>query len=102
MLTFLVVGFTSGTIPSARANLVLLKGCSVVGVFWGAFIRRDPATNRANFNQLFAWHQEGRLRPLIAQTLPLERAAEALRLVERRKVVGKIILTTARHRLTHP
>jgi len=94
----LVIGFTSGTIPSARANLVLLKGCSVLGVFWGAFIRRDPATNRANFAQLFAWHQEGRLRPLIARTLPLEQAAEALRLVERRVVVGKIILTTARHR----
>ena len=90
----LVVGFAGGAIPSVRANLVLLKGCQIVGVFWGAFVRREPEANRANFEQLFAWFDEGRLRPLVSRTLPLERAPEALRLLERREVVGKIVLTT--------
>ena len=89
----LVVGFAGGAIPSVRANLVLLKGCQVVGVFWGAFVRRDPEANRANFDQLFAWFEAGRLRPLVSRTLPLERASEALRLLQRREVVGKIVLT---------
>jgi NADPH2:quinone reductase len=93
----LVVGFTSGTIPSARANLILLKGCSVVGVFWGAYANKDPAGNRANFEQLFKWLDEGRLRPLIARTLPLAEAAAALTMLERREVVGKVILTTDRY-----
>ena len=93
----LVVGFTSGTIPSARANLILLKGCSVVGVFWGAYANKDPAGNRANFQQLFRWLDEGRLRPLIAHTLPLTDAAAALTMLERREVVGKVILTTDRY-----
>ncbi len=90
----LVVGFAGGAIPGVRANLVLLKGCQIVGVFWGAFVRRDPAANRANFDQLFAWFDEGRLRPLVSRTLPLERAPEALRMLQRREVVGKIVLTT--------
>ncbi len=90
----LVVGFAGGAIPSVRANLVLLKGCQIVGVFWGAFVRRSPDLNRANFDRLFAWFEAGRLRPLVSRTLPLERAPEALRLLQRREVVGKIVLTT--------
>ena len=92
----LVIGFASGTIPAAKANLVLLKGCSIVGVFWGAFSARDPETNRKNFEQLFAWHSEGKLRPLISHTFPLEQAAAALNAVKNREVVGKAILTTGR------
>lgn len=90
----LVVGFAGGAIPGVRANLVLLKGCQIVGVFWGAFVRRDPEANRANFDQLFAWFEAGRLRPLVSRTLPLGRAPEALGLLARREVVGKIVLTT--------
>ena len=90
----LVVGFAGGAIPGVRANLVLLKGCQIVGVFWGAFVRRDPEANRANFDQLFAWFEAGRLRPLVSCTLPLERAPEALGMLARREVVGKIVLTT--------
>ncbi len=93
----LVVGFASGTIPSARANLMLLKSCSVVGVFWGAWASRDPEGNRANFARLFGWLDQGRLRPLIARTFPLQQAADALGMIERREVVGKLILTTDRH-----
>ena len=92
----LVVGFASGTIPAAKANLVLLKGCAVVGVFWGAFVTREPAQNKANFDQLFAWYEAGRLGPIVSDTMPLDRAAEAMRKLERREVVGKIVLTTGR------
>ncbi len=91
----LVIGFTSGTIPSAKANLLLLKGSSVVGVFWGAFARREPALNAANFEQLFAWYREGKLAPLISHRFPLAHAAEALRTLERREVIGKAVLTVA-------
>ncbi len=97
----LVVGFTSGTIPSARANLILLKGCSVVGVFWGAYADRDPEGNRANLQRLFRWLDEGRLRPLIARTLPLAEAAVGLEMLARREVVGKVILTTDRYEGGH-
>lgn len=92
----LVIGFASGTIPAAKANLILLKGCAVVGVFWGAFSARDPETNKQNFEQLFTWHSEGKLRPLISHTFPLEKAADALNAVKNREVVGKAILTTGR------
>lgn len=89
----LVVGFASGRIPQMPANLALLKGSSVVGVFWGEFRRREPAANRANFEELFRWHAEGKLKPRIDQVLPLARAAEALRALEGRTVIGKLVLS---------
>jgi NADPH2:quinone reductase len=92
----LVVGFAGGAIPQARANLILLKGCSVVGVFWGAFVTREPARNTENFRQLFAWYEEGKLRPHVSLALPLERAADALSALMRREVIGKAVLTTGR------
>ena len=90
----LVVGFASGEIPRVPTNLALLKGCSVVGVFWGAFRRKDPQADRANFERLFAWHAEGRLRPHVSRVLPLERAAEALAELAGRRAVGKLVLST--------
>ena len=60
----LVVGFASGRIPEFPVNLALLKGSSIVGVFWGAFAAREPQTNRENFEELFAWFSEGKLKPL--------------------------------------
>jgi NADPH2:quinone reductase len=90
----LVVGFASGRIPQLPANLALLKGCSVVGVFWGEFRRRQPQDNRANFEDLFRWHAEGKLKPHISRTFPLEEAAQALTAMEQRSVVGKVVLTT--------
>jgi len=89
----LVVGFASGTIPQAKANLVLLKGCSIVGVFWGAFTAREPETNRKNFAELFRWHEEGKLRPHISHRFPLARAAEALDAIVNRQVIGKAVIT---------
>jgi NADPH2:quinone reductase len=91
----LVVGFAGGTIPQAKANLVLLKGCAIVGVFWGAFTAREPDTNRKNFEQLFRWFEEGKLKPSISHRFPLERAAEALEAIVRREVVGKAVVTVA-------
>jgi len=89
----LVVGFAAGRIPEAKANLVLLKGCSIVGVFWGAFSAREPETNRRNFDQLFRWYEEGKLHPAISHRFPLDRARDALAAIVSREVVGKAILT---------
>ena len=92
----LVVGFASGTIPQPKMNLVLLKGCAILGVFWGAFTAREPEANAANFRQLFEWHEAGKLAPHVSHQFPLERAADALNALLRRQVVGKAVLTTAR------
>jgi len=89
---YLVIGFTAG-IPALPLNLPLLKNCQIVGVFWGAFIKRDPARHRAHLRTLFEHFAAGRIRPRIAATMPLERAADALREIEGRKVQGKIVLT---------
>jgi len=88
-----VVGFASGTIPSLPANLTLLKGASLVGVFWGSFAQRQPQDNAANFQQLFAWFAEGRIKPLVSQTFPLEKAADAINHLGQRKAVGKVVVT---------
>ena len=88
----LVVGFASGRIPELPVNLTLLKGAAVVGVFWGAFAQRQPQDNAANFQQLFAWHAEGKLKPLVSQTFPLAQAADAINLLGQRKAVGKVVV----------
>ena len=92
----LVVGFASGTIPQVRANLVLLKNCSVIGVFWGAWSAREPEVNAANFAELMKLHAAGKLEPIVSFTYPLERASAALNDLAARKVVGKAVLTTGR------
>jgi NADPH2:quinone reductase len=89
---YLVIGFAAGEIPKIPLNLVLLKGCQIVGVFWGSFAMREPAQNRAHADQLFAWVAEGKLRPAIDATLPFTQAAEALRRIEQRQVKGKVVL----------
>ncbi|UZF95444.1 NADPH:quinone oxidoreductase family protein [Bosea sp. NBC_00550] len=92
----LVVGFASGTIPRIPANLLLLKGCALVGVFFGTFASVNPAASQDNFRQLFAWFEEGKLKPLISRTLDLADTVEALRLLTGRTAIGKIVLTTGR------
>ena len=89
----LVVGFTSGRIPKAPMNLPLLKGCSIVGVFWGAYADRDPVGNRANFTRLLDWTAEGIIQPHISGRFPLESAVEALSTIAARKATGKVVLT---------
>ncbi|WP_263143899.1 NADPH:quinone oxidoreductase family protein [Pseudomonas sp. RIT-PI-AD] len=88
----LVVGFASGRIPELPVNLALLKGAAVVGVFWGSFAQRQPQDNLANFQQLFAWYSEGKLKPLVSQTFALERSGEALNALSQRKAVGKVVV----------
>ncbi len=89
---YLVVGFASGEIPKIPLNLALLKGCQIVGVFWGSFAMREPAANRAHCEAIFAHVAAGKLVPAIDAVLPFERAAEALGRIERREVKGKIVL----------
>ena len=89
---FLVVGFAAGDIPKIPLNLVLLKGCQIVGVFWGQFAMRESALNRAHCEKLFAWVAEGKLGPKIDATLPFEQAGEALARLARREVKGKLVL----------
>jgi NADPH2:quinone reductase len=88
----LVVGFAAGDIPKLPLNLALLKGASVVGVFWGDFARREPKAFVDSVRQLGRWYAEGKLRPHVSQTLPLARAADALKLLATRQVKGKIVL----------
>lgn len=91
---FLVVGFAAGAIPSLPLNLPLLKGCAIVGVFYGGFMRNEPARNEENQRELVAWIKEGKLRPHIYAVYPLERAAEAMHDLTSRKVTGKVVLAT--------
>jgi len=88
----LVIGFASGDIPAAPMNLPLLKGYSIVGVFWGDFARRDPAKNRSNFTQILAWAAEGVIDPLISASYPLEQAGAALAELAGRTATGKVVL----------
>lgn len=89
----LVVGFAAGgEIPALPANLPLLKGASLIGVFWGAFAQRQPQDNAANFRQLFNWYAEGKLKPLVSQTYALEQAGQAIDTLGQRKAVGKLVV----------
>jgi NADPH2:quinone reductase len=91
----LVVGFAAGEIPKLPLNLALLKGASVVGVFWGDFARREPKQFGESQRQIAAWYEAGKLRPHVSQTFPLTRAADALKLMAARKVKGKVVLTVS-------
>jgi NADPH2:quinone reductase len=89
---YLVVGFASGDIPKIPLNLVLLKGCQIVGVFWGSFAMREPQKNRAHAHQIFRRIEEGTLHPSIDAVLPFSDASEALSRLDRRQVKGKLVL----------
>jgi NADPH2:quinone reductase len=89
---YLVVGFAAGEIPKIPLNLVLLKGCQIAGVFWGAFAMREPEKNRENAGRIFGCVAEGKLRPHVDAVLPFARAPEALERLERRDVKGKLVL----------
>jgi NADPH2:quinone reductase len=89
----LVIGFTAGDIPKIPLNLPLIKGCSIVGVWIGAFAKRDPARHRANAAEIWKWVAEGKIRPHVSGRYPLELAADALNALAGRKVAGKVVLT---------
>ena len=87
----LVVGFASGRIPQYPVNLALLKGCQLVGVFWGSFLRREPEVNEQNVKELFQLYAEGKLKPLVREVYPLEQYAAALNRLVGRQSMGKVV-----------
>lgn len=89
---YLVVGFASGEIPKIPLNLLLLKGCSAVGVYWGAFCREEPDNNARNMDELFALFRQGHLKPHVSATFPLDQTSQALDTVVSRKVQGKVVI----------
>jgi len=92
---FLVIGFAAGSIPEIPLNLPLLKGVSVVGVFWGAWTKRDPAASAANFAELFSMVESGALHPQVAAVYPLDGYVEAFGALTGRKARGKVVLEIA-------
>jgi len=88
---YLVVGFPAG-IPSLPLNLTLLKSVSVIGVFWGAAVARDPQAHAANMAELMQLYAEGKIKPRVSRTFPLERAHEAIQALSDRTAVGKIVV----------
>jgi NADPH2:quinone reductase len=89
---YLVVGFAGGAIPALPWNLALLKGASVVGVFWGDFVRREPAASQAALQQLAGWYAAGQIKPVIDQTLPMSELKAAYARMGSRQVMGKLLL----------
>ncbi|WP_321887482.1 NADPH:quinone oxidoreductase family protein [Paraburkholderia bannensis] len=89
---YLVVGFANGEIPKLPLNLALLKGASLVGVFWGDYARREPQNNAAAFAQMVGWIGEGKLKPYVSKRYKLADSAQALKDMASRKVTGKIII----------
>jgi NADPH2:quinone reductase len=88
----LVIGFAAGEIPKIPLNLALLKGCDIRGVFWGAYVRRDPEHSRANLEKLMQWAAEGKISSHVDRTFPLEKTADALKVLAGRQAMGKVIL----------
>ena len=92
---YLVIGFAQGTIPALPWNLALLKGTSVVGVFWGEFVRREPAAFAAAMRQLMQWYAQGLVKPVIDQRLPMAELQAAYARMGSRQVMGKLLLVNA-------
>lgn len=88
----LIVGFAAGEIPKIPMNLPLLKGCSIVGVFWGGFFRQEPSANRENFMKILSLIESGKIDPPIQEVYALKDASRALRHIMDRKVLGKVVL----------
>lgn len=92
---YLVVGFTQGGIPALPWNLPLLKGASIIGVFWGDFVRREPKASALALQALADWYAIGRIKPVIDQVLPMSRVHDAFARMAAREVMGKMVLVNA-------
>lgn len=90
---YLVIGFAGGEIPKLPLNLPLLKGASLVGVFWGEFAKRDPAANARNLARLAGWVMDGTVKPLVSGRYSLEDGPKAMRDLLERRVTGKVVIT---------
>jgi NADPH2:quinone reductase len=93
---YLVVGFAAGEIPKIPLNLALLKGCQIVGVFWGAFAQKSPGKNMQNTMELIQWFMKGEIKPHIDATYALKDAPKALEAMQQRKVKGKVVVVMGR------
>src|SRR5262249_26080054 len=89
---YLVIGFAGGTIPTLPLNLALLKGASIVGVFWGEFAKREPANSAQALSELAAWYAAGKVKPVIEQRLSMSELPKAFELMGHRRVRGKLVL----------
>jgi NADPH2:quinone reductase len=92
---YLVNGFAGGKIPAIPLNLALLKGCSIVGVFWGAHTRREPELHAANLKALFKLFEEGQIKPHITEMHGLDSFAQALDVLNGRRSTGKVVIRVA-------
>jgi NADPH2:quinone reductase len=89
---YLVIGFANGEIPALPWNLALLKGASIVGVFWGEFARREPQHNAAGIAEMMGWMKEGKIRPLVSKTYTLDQTVQALIDLRERRATGKLVV----------
>ncbi|MDP3661176.1 NADPH:quinone oxidoreductase family protein [Phenylobacterium sp.] len=90
---YLVIGFAAGDIPRIPLNLPLLKGCDIVGVFWGDWMRRDPKAFSASVQNLLGMYERGALKPHVSERFPLSKAADAITHLASRKAMGKVVVT---------
>ena len=90
---YLVVGFAAGDIPKIPLNLALLKGCDIVGVFWGNWTARNPGLFLDSIQELFALHAAGKIKPYVSERFPLARGADAIAHLGSRKAMGKVVVT---------
>jgi NADPH2:quinone reductase len=90
---YLVVGFAAGEIPKIPLNLTLLKGCDIVGVFWGAWVGKNPKKHQESVQELLAMYGQGKIKPYVSERFPLEKAADAIRHLASRKAMGKVVVT---------
>jgi len=90
---FLVIGFANGEIPKVPLNLTLLKGCAVLGVFWGRFIGEEPEVHQANVATLWEWFEAGKIKPVVTDVFPLEAYEDGYAAMMERRARGKVIFT---------
>jgi len=88
----LVVGFAGGEIPKFPVNLALVKGYSVMGVFWGAFTQHDPKGFAQNMQELLTWYVQGKVKVVVDEAVPLHQATQAMKKVMNREVKGKMVV----------
>ena len=89
----IVIGFASGDVPQIPANIILVKNITVIGFYWGGYLKFNPAALTDSLAELMAWHADGRLKPHVSHILPLDQAADALELMRSRKSTGKVVVT---------
>ncbi|WP_309605070.1 NADPH:quinone oxidoreductase family protein [Phenylobacterium sp.] len=90
---YLVVGFAAGDIPKIPLNLALLKGCDIVGVFWGTWVAKNPARHQKGVAELLAMYAAGKIKPHVSGRFPLAKAADAIRHLASRQAMGKVVVT---------